>query len=57
MDKKQEEMVVELLKDMPWYEWKRLRAVIDWTYERKANKVTRVDSISLKDALRNEFEN
>ena len=57
MDKKKEEMVVELLKDMPWYEWKRLRAVIDWTYERRANKVTRVDSTSLKNALHNEFEN
>ena len=55
MDKKKEEMVVELLKDMPWYEWKRLKTAIDRTYESRANKVTLAVSASLKNVLNSEF--
>lgn len=55
MTDEKREMVVALLNDMPWYEWKRLRAVIDRAYENRANKVTLASSASLENEMKLEL--
>lgn len=55
MTLKQEKLVAELLKDMPFYEWKRLATVITREYENRASKVTLADSASLENELKQEF--
>lgn len=50
------ELVLDLVRELPWYQWKRISQVIDRLYENKANKTMLADLESVKKALELELK-